>query len=233
MHAKPSSPNSKDNGAPFSIRGAIQVRDSALANFGEGVISNPNGQEQRESIPIISGTEGKDVVKIEEPTHGDWLVVTRKKRIKQKSQRPVKHNDKERENNAPSNTRAQDASDKVDHVQDAGAHKFDVAVKRGPGKRSRLEGKHSTPTHVLLRNAGVKGLDKAHTHTISNMANYVTFQAGNFGVSTPRLFKDTQMQEGPGKEGVVLNHDVDMVPETQLVFDPGQTKFNPEAFMQG
>ncbi|KAK7245075.1 hypothetical protein RIF29_39907 [Crotalaria pallida] len=104
----------------------------------------------------------------------------------------------------------------------------DNVVKRGPFKRSRMEGKHATPTHILLRNAGIKGICNEGSSGFKHLPNTVTFQAGNFGATTPRLFKDTQVHMEDGGHN---SQEMELVPETQLVFDPGQTKFNP-AFMQ-
>ncbi|KAK7251725.1 hypothetical protein RIF29_35168 [Crotalaria pallida] len=203
---------------------------TVLANKGDSVEANPNDQNMVESIPANIGEKGIDGATIGEPTHGEWLVVTRKKRNKPKNSRPCKSNDKERVNSATAQARVHGARDDVGPAQDFAVQHVDNMVKCGPGKRSRMKGKHATPTHILLRNAGVKNI--ANEPTPKTLPKSVSFQAGNFGVTVPRLVKDTQMITPTWEEGATNNSGMDFVPETQLVFDPGQTKFN-KAFMQG
>ncbi|KAK7267463.1 hypothetical protein RIF29_20137 [Crotalaria pallida] len=138
MHVKPSNKDSKDalspvDGDPHASASNIVV--TAPESHTEGVKANPNRQNQGESSPVIDGMTGEASAKSEEPIHGDWMIVTRKKRNKHKNQRPLMSNDKEKENIKIPHARVYETSGVVEQVQEGGAQKAGVVVKRGPGKR--------------------------------------------------------------------------------------------------
>ncbi|KAK7269022.1 hypothetical protein RIF29_21737 [Crotalaria pallida] len=194
---------------------------------------NPSVKEVGETNPENLGGLANFEAEIGEPTHGDWLVVTRRKRSKPKNPRAFKSNDMDKiqTNNTQSHARVLEARVVTGSVNEKITKQADVVVKRGPGKRSRMEGKHATPTHILLRNAGVKGLENGISPKPTQKS--FSFQAGNFGATSPRLFKDTQVQASMLEEDGLERRDVDVVPETQLVFDPGQiliSKYAPQGF---
>ncbi|KAK7274852.1 hypothetical protein RIF29_15951 [Crotalaria pallida] len=203
---------------------------TALAKQVDASHANPNGQIQKDSFPAhLAGTKS-DIALVGEQTHGDWLVVTRKKRNKPKNQRVVKANDKDRISSTPTVARANVKDHVMRPVEGKVTQQVDNVIKRGTGKRSRQEGKHATPTHILLRNAGVKDLSK-ESH--SPFKDFI--QQGNFGASVPNLFKDVEGMPPPGgkvdkDKANTESLSMDYVPETQFVFDPGQTKFNEAAF---
>ncbi|KAK7283781.1 hypothetical protein RIF29_13527 [Crotalaria pallida] len=157
-----------------------------------------------------------------EQEHGDWLVVTRKKKAKPKSQQTFKVHDKGRINPSVLGPQNKGVSDKVGPKKDSAVEQASNVLKRGPGKRSRQEGKHDTPIHILLRNAGLNLTSAGDTNKATKP---FVFQKGNFESGPPNLFKDplcvVEANMVSFKGGVNV-HDMDMVPETQFPVDPGE-----------
>ncbi|KAK7269302.1 hypothetical protein RIF29_22025 [Crotalaria pallida] len=121
-------------------------------------------------------------------------------------------------------SRAHDGTKDVGYTLEKSTPLVDRIIKRGPDKRSRQESKHATPTHILLRNAEVKGLCKDGATHIENTTQQVVIQPGNFGASVPQLVKGTTLR---GSSDVNAMHGwdkdgIEVVPETQFAIDPGQ-----------
>ncbi|KAK7281296.1 hypothetical protein RIF29_09136 [Crotalaria pallida] len=204
----------------------------ALGKPAVAATGSPNEQNHADSIPAKLAGEGSEMENIEEQTHGEWLVVTRKKRSKPKNQRGVIANDKDR--GRPSNIETRAKSVTLAEGADVEKSADNVFI-RSSGKRSRQEGKHATPTHVLLRNAGFKDVNKEGESTSKQAPRGFFIQPGNFGAAVPNLKKDMEvmpsiLEEDAGVNSFKATLSMDFVPETQFAFDPGQTKFNPNAF---
>ncbi|KAK7274294.1 hypothetical protein RIF29_15377 [Crotalaria pallida] len=170
------------------------IATTAALGLGEvGGMPNPSVNNLGESVADSLHEVRMEGAMIEEALHGEWFVVIRKKRIKPKNQRSSVI-DKDRIN-APSHARGKEKNVHVGPGEANEEQEADIVVKRGPGKRSRME-------------------------------------AGNFGTTTPRLFKDTNTLSVEETNEDMRLHEDEMVSETHLVFDPGQSKFNEAAFMQ-
>ncbi|KAK7268979.1 hypothetical protein RIF29_21692 [Crotalaria pallida] len=200
------------------------------------VPANPNAQKQNESITtdLVDLVEAGHHENCEESTHGDWLVVTRRKRNKPKNPRGIKSIDKDKFLNTVVEARDKISNHVGGPVIDKASPALNNAIKRGTGKRSRQEGKHATPTHILLRNAGIKDMTRGGASTTNSAPFKVSIQPGNFGLGEPTLKKDFGLVQAPWKSDTFDKDGscMDMVPETQFAFDPGQTKFNSD-FMKG
>ncbi|KAK7256567.1 hypothetical protein RIF29_30021 [Crotalaria pallida] len=147
-----------------------------------------------------------------------------------KNLRTFKANDEEKFNAGSSIAPAQGVTKNVGTNLEKPPSFIDRVIKRGPGKRSRQEGKHATPNYILLRNVGVKDFNKEGASHIESTARRVLIQPGNFGTNVPVLVKDTNKltPTGGGVGGNVMqgwdNNEMVEVPETQFAIDPGQTK---------
>ncbi|KAK7260017.1 hypothetical protein RIF29_25710 [Crotalaria pallida] len=234
-HAKPPDP-----GPEVSFRNKLMEGQEAFPEVGkttaaqtapfDAVRENPSSQIQQDTIPAMLVEENVGLADIVELVHGEWLVVTRKKRNKAKNPRSLKSKEKEKTENQPLDTRVKGDKHVTRNDVDKMSSHVDNVIKRGPGKRSRQVGKHATPTHVLLRNAGVRGVNK--DGPISSKSQ-LFIQPGNFGALEPTLKKDMDVMPSSWDKDAKGMHDMELVPETQFTFDPGQTKFNPAAFTHG
>ncbi|KAK7255918.1 hypothetical protein RIF29_29346 [Crotalaria pallida] len=226
---KPPDPVPRDSGEVLGGKGDLVSGMPAPGKQSEVVQANPSEPKEMESIPMDLVGKDSAGADLEEPTHGEWLVVTRKKRNKPKNPRGPKPPDKDK---IPTSNEARVKESK--HVAGPTVENNQVqlvnVIKRGHGKRSRQEGKHATPTHILLRNAGIKNMTNEASPPLHGSPREFFIQPENFGGGEPKLKKD----QGVGGERLFNadneNLDMELVPETQFTFDPGQTKFNPAAF---
>ncbi|KAK7256812.1 hypothetical protein RIF29_30322 [Crotalaria pallida] len=136
--------------------------------------------------------------------------------------------DSDKSHAGPDMSRAHDGTKGVGTTMEKLAPIVDRIIKRGPGKRSRQEGKHATPTHNLLLNFGVKDLCKDSATHIENTTRQVVIQPGNFRASVPKLVKGTTLGGSSDVNGVHgwEKNGMEVVPESQFAIDPGQVGQN-------
>ncbi|KAK7259520.1 hypothetical protein RIF29_25129 [Crotalaria pallida] len=119
-----------------------------------------------------------------------------------------------------------------------------VVTRRKKTKPKNLRGlksndlaKDNGKSAAVSHGARVKGLVKEGDTGMASLPKNFFIQPGNFGVGDPKLLKDKggspfSREQDLHKDDHNDNLDMEVVPETQFTFDPGQTKFNP-AFLQG
>ncbi|KAK7274313.1 hypothetical protein RIF29_15396 [Crotalaria pallida] len=219
-HVKPSSDQESQKVEPVAVgrvEGVHADVNASMAPVKQGDVghADSNIQNRKESIHSDSVEDVAVVANFEEDTHGDWLVVTRKKRTKPKNPRGLKSNDKDKMLTPFKEAREKVINHEVGPVEGKVVSHVDNVIKRGPG---------------------IKNVTNERGSSFKIPAEKFVIQPGNFGPDQPTLKKDlASALHGFEKDSNVASSsgelDMEMVPETQLVFDPGQTKFNP-AFLQ-